>query len=288
MTRPLRFSDVRDSISHADTLFIVSDFDGTLCPIASSPDLVQMPSSTASALRRLSCATHVVLAIISGRKLDDVRRRVGINAIYGGNHGIEISGRDIEFVHPAAALFGERLRPGSCAEMEHCLAPWPEAWVENKRWTATVHMRAVSFDQLARLIATVRSHMLGDEDMFGLRSGRAALEIFPRLGWDKGSAVKYITRMLGLERALPICFGDDTTDESMYRALPNGITVNVGPRAQTDAAFTLDGGVEGVTRFLEQVLTEIETPAPRTSSSGVRREEAIAGRIPSQRKTNDR
>ena len=74
--------------------------------------------------------------------------------------------------------------------------------------------------------------MLGAEDMFGLRSGRAALEIYPRLGWDKGSAVKYIARMLGLERALPICFGDDTTDESMYRALPNGITVNVGPRAQ--------------------------------------------------------
>ena len=52
MTRPLRFSDVRESISHADTLFVISDFDGTLCPIASTPDLVQMPSSTASALRR--------------------------------------------------------------------------------------------------------------------------------------------------------------------------------------------------------------------------------------------
>jgi trehalose-6-phosphatase len=71
--------------------------------------------------------------------------------------------------------------------------------------------------------------------------------------------------MLGLERALPICFGDDTTDESMYQALPNGITVNVGPRAHTDAAFNLDGGVEVETRFLEQLLTEIETPPSRTS-----------------------
>ena len=149
--------------------------------------------------------------------------------------------------------------------MENYLAPWPEAWVENKQWTATVHMRAVPFDRWPGLIAAIRSHMLGDEDMFGLRSGRAALEIYPRLGWDKGSAVKYIARMLGLERALPICFGDDTTDESMYRALPNGITVNVGPRAQTDAAFSLDGGVEGVTRFLEQVLTEIEAPPSRSS-----------------------
>jgi trehalose-phosphatase len=264
MTRPLRFSDVRDSISHADTLFVVSDFDGTLCPIASSPDLVQLPANTASVLRRLSRSQHVVLAIISGRSLDDVRRRVGINAIYGGNHGIEVSGRDIEFVHPEAALFGARL-DRLCAEMEHCLAPWPEAWVENKQWTATVHMRAVGFEQWPAVIASVRSHMLGSEDMFGLRSGRAALEIYPRLGWDKGSAVKYIRRMLGLERALPICFGDDTTDESMYQALPNGITVNVGPRAHTDAAFTLDGGVEGVTRFLEQLLAEIETPPSRTS-----------------------
>lgn len=263
MIRPLRFSDVRDSISHADTLFVVSDFDGTLCPIASSPDLVQIPSRTESALRRLSRSPNVALAIVSGRKLDDVKSRVGVDAIYSGNHGIEISGRDIDFVHPQAATFSDRLNR-LCAEMEQCLAPWPGTWVENKQWTATVHMRAVPFDDWPELIASVRSHMLGNEDLFGLRSGRAALEIYPRLGWDKGSAVKYIARTLGLERALPICFGDDATDESMYRALPNGITVNVGPRAQTDAVFSLDG-VEDVTQFLEQLLTEIEAPVSRTS-----------------------
>jgi trehalose-phosphatase len=263
MTRPLRFCDVRDSISRADTLFVVSDFDGTLCPIASTPDLVQMPSRTECALRRLSRSPHVVLAIVSGRKLEDVRARVGIDAIYGGNHGIEIAGRDIDFVHPQATMFSDGLNH-ICAEMERRLKPWPEAWVENKQWTATVHMRAVPFDRWPELIASVRSHMLGSENMFGVRSGRAALEIYPRLGWDKGSAVKYIARTLGLERALPICFGDDATDESMYRALPNGITVNVGPRAQTDAAFTL-GGVDDVTHFLEQLLTEIEAPISRTS-----------------------
>ena len=224
MTRPLRFCDVRDSISHADTLFVISDFDGTLCPIASTPDLVQMPSRTECALRRLSRSPHVVLAIVSGRKLEDVRARVGIDAIYGGNHGIEIAGRDIDFVHPQATMFGDRLNR-ICAELERQLKTWPEAWVENKQWTATVHMRAVPFDRWPELIASVRSHMLGSEDMFGIRSGRAALEIYPRLGWDKGSAVKYIVRTLGLERALPICFGDDATDETMYRALPNGVTV---------------------------------------------------------------
>src|SRR5438045_4317469 len=110
-------------------------------------------------------------------------------------------------------------------------------------------MNAVPLTDWPPLISLVRTHIAAFEKMFGFRSGRAALEIYPKIGWDKGSAVKYLRRMLDLEDAVTICLGDDTTDESMFLALPNDITVRVGPAADTAARFTLSS-VDDVTEFL--------------------------------------
>src|SRR5262245_39754586 len=100
MTRELQLRDIQDAMAHFDRVFIASDFDGTLCPISSSPELVHVPPAMATVLRQLSSCPKVVLAILSGRSLRDVELKAGIEAIYGGNHGLELSGRGIEFLHP--------------------------------------------------------------------------------------------------------------------------------------------------------------------------------------------
>lgn len=280
MTRLLRFSDLRDAVLHARRVFLVSDFDGTLCSIANSPDLVEMPQQTQDVLTRLSQRPEVTLAVISGRSLQDVRSRVPVPAIFAGNHGIEITGPGIEFVHPDATAFSPRLA-GLCSQLEENIHPWPGAWVENKIWTATVHMRAVPVEQWPPLISSVRTCLASAEDLFGFRSGRCALEIFPRIGWDKGSALKYLQRTLGLEDALTICLGDDTTDESMFAAAPNGITVRVGPPAGTCANFSLPA-VEDVTAMLACLADVLSTaPVPsavwRAPRGGLCRGYAVAG-----------
>jgi trehalose-phosphatase len=51
-----------------------------------------MLPKTQNVLKRLSENDKIFMAIISGRAVEDVRQRVGINGIiYAGNHGLEIS-----------------------------------------------------------------------------------------------------------------------------------------------------------------------------------------------------
>src|SRR6266571_596282 len=68
------------------------DYDGTLTPIASQPEDAWLADSMRQTLRELAARAPVV-AILSGRDLDDVRRRVNIDAIvYAGSHGFDIAG----------------------------------------------------------------------------------------------------------------------------------------------------------------------------------------------------
>src|SRR6478672_9112210 len=64
------------------------DFDGTLAPIVADPDAAGLPAGTAPLLNELLMLAPV--AIITGRSLDDIRRRVGFTPdLLIGNHGIE-------------------------------------------------------------------------------------------------------------------------------------------------------------------------------------------------------
>lgn len=70
---------------------LLLDYDGTLAPIVSNPNLTYMTDYTTEALVNMSSNPNIFLSIISGRGVDDVKKKVGIeNIIYGGNHGLEI------------------------------------------------------------------------------------------------------------------------------------------------------------------------------------------------------
>jgi trehalose-phosphatase len=86
----------------------------------------------------------------------------------------------------------------------------------------------------------------------GLRAGKRALEVRPRVEWHKGSAVDYIRRQAGFEDALCICIGDDVTDETMFRAFPDHLTVRVGWHAGSAAQYYVEDPV-GVRELLDQL-----------------------------------
>ena len=75
-------------------LCLLLDYDGTLAPIASHPDLTVLPDETKQILERLSKMPDVFMGIITGRSIPDIKQKVGIPGItYAGNHGLDI-------VHP--------------------------------------------------------------------------------------------------------------------------------------------------------------------------------------------
>jgi trehalose-phosphatase len=69
--------------------------------------------------------------------------------------------------------------------------------------------------------------------------GKKVLELRPAVEWDKGQAVLWLLRALGLEgeEIVPIYVGDDTTDEDAFRALHDrGLTALVARTPRPTAA----------------------------------------------------
>ena len=67
------------------------DFDGTLAPIVDRPGDARLPPAAAASLQVL--ANRLPLAIVTGRRIADVRGRLGFRPRFiVGNHGAEQSG----------------------------------------------------------------------------------------------------------------------------------------------------------------------------------------------------
>ena len=241
MTQPLfdRLPDIAARIGAAGHLFLFLDFDGTLAPIVEDPDMAQMPAGIRDAMRTLAGKENLSVGIISGRALRDVQERVGLkDIIYAGNHGLEISGPGLSLVNPTAAIRVELL--GELAQdLRDRLVHIPGILVENKVLTASVHFRRAPVGSVEEIRRTVEATMSSTGDLFCVTPGLEVLEIKPRVNWNKGSAVRWIEEGLDRGPSLTVFVGDDITDEDAFAALPDGITVRVGPHGKTSARYHL-------------------------------------------------
>jgi trehalose-phosphatase len=234
------------------SLAIFLDYDGTLTPIVSHPEKAFLSDSTRQTLRALAMQEPV--AILSGRELEDVRKRVAIDGIvYAGSHGFDIVGprqlrrqEAIEFL-PALDLAEKELREK--------LAGIAGALIERKRFSIAAHYRKVNesdFPILERVVSEVAEQHRELRRM----EGKKVYELLPCTDWDKGKAVLWLLENLGLEhgKVRPIYIGDDRTDEDAFRALGQcgaGILVSEQPRP-TAASYSLKDPTE-VERFLREV-----------------------------------
>lgn len=234
-------SQLDEALAGAERILIAADFDGTLCAIAESPEHAVLTPAMAGILRTLRQSPRIVLAVISGRALADVALRVPYADIIAGNHGLEIRGDGIAFRHPEADLSRPCLER-ACNELRQLAERWPGAWVEDKQLTATLHFRKVDVAHHQELMRAARGRISQVSPALGMRAGRKALEIHPRVGWDKGSALQYIQLKTGCGKCLAI--GDDRTDEAMFRANSTGINVRIGSGNGTAAKHHLSDPAE--------------------------------------------
>lgn len=241
MSRPVfeHLPEIAERVAAAQNLLLFLDFDGTLTPIVAHPDLAHLPPAMREALLRLAQREDLTMVIISGRSLEDVCARIGIEGvIYAGNHGMEISGPDLQFVEPQAAIAQKELQllaKRLHSRVQHLTG----VVVENKGLTASIHFRQTPssmHNELARIIETV---VAGDDQHFRLTTGKMVYEIRPRVNWHKGRAARWISEKVVGAGALPICVGDDVTDEDLFLALPESVSIKVGPVEKTAADFLL-------------------------------------------------
>jgi trehalose 6-phosphate phosphatase len=227
---------------------VALDFDGTLTEIVDDPDDPGLDPRRRSVLERIP-APGRWLAIVSGRGLADVRERVGVeDAIYVGNHGLEIAGAGIS----------ERLAvPGTERRLSALLdSLGADGWasVENKTLTATLHVRPRSDPARHAALGDSIRHAV-EAAGFELRAGKDAWEIRPAGAATKGDAVRRVVSALpGASLTRTLYIGDDATDEDAFEALATGITARVGPPGIDTAARYRLPGPDAVYRFLEALI----------------------------------
>lgn len=238
MMRPALSSlpQLESVLRRGSRMLVATDFDGTLCPIARTPFTLTIRPAMLDALRRLLDSGRVSLAVISGRALDDLEPRVPLPAILAGNHGLEIRGPGMAFEHPDARGLAPQLAEAAAA-LELAVKPWRGAWVENKTLTLTVHYRETSGKDQCAVLLAVRREMGRFGLAFGMRGGRKAIEIYPRIGWKKGSALRWIRERLDLDDEPCLALGDDRTDESMFLANAGGVNISVGYNERSAAEY---------------------------------------------------
>jgi trehalose-phosphatase len=212
------------------------------------PREAKIDPEIASSLKALTERWDFDVSIISGRALADVRERAGLsNVIYAGNHGLEIESDTVRFREPGAEALRRELR---CLllQLKLALSDTEGLHIEDKGLTLSVHFRRVS-EHLRDWVRNATHGTVRRSRSFSCREGKMVLEVRPQITWDKGHALKWISREVLPAGSVPIYIGDDVTDEDCFAAIPEGITIKVGGPAETAAQYLLPD-VPAVGQFL--------------------------------------
>ena len=249
------WANISQRIQEAQNLFLFLDYDGTLTPIVSTPDLALCPSEVKTALVKLRDLPKVSLAIISGRSLEDLREKVGVpGIIYVGNHWLEIEN--------PAGMHKKKLSANRQREynnivqtLKESLKEIPGILFEDKGPILTVHFRNAPPEYFPGITQVLEETLEKWKDRWNIAYGKMVFEIRPKVDFNKGKAVQEILRRSATRGILPIYLGDDQTDEDAFRILKGkGITVFVGDsRLTLGADYYLKDSSE-VLEFLRRSL----------------------------------
>jgi trehalose-phosphatase len=242
-------------------LGLVSDLDGTLSHIVDVPNNARMSGENAKLLNALA-AVEVLIAIISGRGVEDLAKRVDIvGAILIGNHGMErwVDGKAV--VAEETMAFRPQLA-GIRAELEKIEEKGLR--LEDKQASIALHYRQVGEPALFRNKELEKLEGLAEKYALAFSEGRMIFEFKAALAINKGSALRSIVEENNLGALFYI--GDDVTDISALKMIQNmrsegqvrgygiGVKSAEGNQAVIEAADYVAEGVEDVEAFLVWLL----------------------------------
>jgi len=252
----------QESKEHELAFFL--DYDGTLTPIVERPEDAQLSSSMRQVLQALVRQCRVV--IVSGRDRQDVEQLVHLeDLIYAGSHGFDISGPgEIQLQHPEGQSFLPAIEEAE-QQLQTKLSSVAGAQVERKRFAIAIHYRRVAEEDTA-CVEQIVDEVQRQHPQLRKRGGKKIFELQPDVDWNKGRAVSWLLKELGLDHpgVVPVYLGDDDTDEDAFAALrDSGIGILVGDtEQQTQASYHLADPGE-VQTFLTQVtaITGCDSPS---------------------------
>ncbi|MCQ8782016.1 trehalose-phosphatase [Mangrovibrevibacter kandeliae] len=230
-----------DASRHA--LFL--DFDGTLVALVDDPKAVRIEPAALARLTELQPALGGALAIVSGRRIEDLDGFLSPLAFAAaGVHGLER--------RPAPGAETERLAgPETLDAVRRALAAplaaEPRLKLEDKGTALVLHYRTAP--ELQEQARDIMAEAIARRDDLSVMNGDHIVEVHPA-GMDKGKALAALMQDAPFEGRVPVYVGDDTTDEFALRHVreAGGVSIKVG-RAESVAEYRLPD-VAGVHRWL--------------------------------------
>lgn len=212
------------ALAHGTALFL--DVDGTLLDIAPTPDGVAVPDGLIETLSMLHAALDGAVAIVSGRRLAELRALFrATDIVMVAEHGAAAS----VSLRGLSGARGERVPLTLVAALRRFAAHHPDTLLELKGHGAALHVRrapaaAASARRLAETLAELHRGRVR------LLRGKAVFE-FVSAGVSKGGAIEALLREPRFRGSMPYVIGDDVTDEDGF-AVANrlgGVSLRVGP-----------------------------------------------------------
>jgi trehalose 6-phosphate phosphatase len=223
------------------------DFDGTLVELKRRPEDVRPSSRVNRVLSRLGAHPNVFVAIVSGRRVRDLRKLVGAPGLhYFGVHGGERDGKPLALGR-ASRLALSRAKRAAKAR----LAGLAGIWIEDKQLSFCVHFRNAGLDAERAARTALASIVTPWRGLLHVVHGQRVWEVLPREIEGKVSVVEDLLEELPAG-TVAFYVGDDGTDEPALAALNNQIAIKVGSASGTQARYWLPAPAE-VLRFLEHI-----------------------------------
>lgn len=230
-------------------LALLLDFDGTLVPIAQTPDAVRVPPDLCALLAHAAERLEGRVAIISGRSLDQLDALWGTalqHITVAASHGLELRTPSTLTSPSRSDLFAQLAK-----EARSHFGTSAGVILEQKSFGLGVHYRltpALRSEVEAWVAAKAARHKLA------VQQGDMVQELRPA-GADKGDAVRAIMQFGSFAGSWPVYFGDDLTDIPALAAVRacGGRGIAVGPRiaAHSDEAVA---NVAAVRREIRALL----------------------------------
>ena len=205
-------SYVAPALENPDQVALFLDLDGTILDIAQAPTEVTTPPGLVQALRRLQDKLDGAVAILTGRRIEDMDRllaplRLPAAGVHGGEFRLDPEG---------AVEIGRVEVPARLVEaVKDFAASIPGLLFEHKGISIAVHYRAVP--QMQPVLEAGLRRLLDHHAGLELSHGRRVFELVPE-GTTKGTALARLMRSPRFRERMPVVIGDDKPDEAALAA----------------------------------------------------------------------
>ena len=208
---------------------IFLDYDGTLVPFSSHPELAKPSPALIDQLYRLSIDPKNTVVISSGRQKDFLDQWFGhLGICLVAEHGAMVKkpGHDWTVEIDLDQEWKKTVYPMMQRYTERCEG----SFIEEKTASLAWHFRNTDVDfAFVRLqeLKEELQEMMAHEPLLQILEGHKVIEV-KKKGYDKGVAASHLIHQNpGLDFFLAI--GDDRTDEDLFIALPpEAVTIKVG------------------------------------------------------------